>query len=100
MKIVQAVPRVDAEDSLKTLLKQKERELRGGTTAFRRKREGVWVHAKHRGTIKWDTVAGGVLLAEIRASGETKDWQLIQSFVGYLDRHLGEELESISILYR
>lgn len=100
MKIVQAVPRVDSEESLKTLLKNKEREMRGRPTAFRRKREGVWEHIKYKGTIRWDTAVGGVLLAEIRPRGETADWQLIQSFVGYLDRHVGEHLESISILYR
>jgi hypothetical protein len=28
------------------------------------------------------------------------EWQLLQSFVGYLDRHLGEYIESITITYR
>jgi hypothetical protein len=28
------------------------------------------------------------------------EWQMLQAFVGYLDRHLGEQIESISVYYR
>jgi len=100
VKILQVVPRADCDESLKALLKAKERALRGGTTAFRRRREGRWQHVKHPGWIRWDETMGGILVAEIHPRGEGPDWQLLQSFVGYLDRHLGEYIESISITYR
>lgn len=100
MKIVQVVPRTGAKHSLKWLLKAKERELRGGTTAFSRRREGRWVHVKYPGWISWDETLGGILIAEIHTREDEPDWQLLQSFIGYLDRHLGQYIDTITITYR
>jgi hypothetical protein len=96
------VPKTGIKDSLKAQLKAKERELResGRPTAFRRKREGVWAHARYPGWIKWDEARGGLLIGEVHPGRDGSDWQLANAFVGYLDRHFGEHLESISILYR
>ena len=52
MKTVQVVPKADIDAKLKTLLKQTERELRGGSTTFLREREGRWKHVKYPGRIK------------------------------------------------
>lgn len=73
---------------------------KGGTTAFRRQREGRWKHVKYPGWIKWDETLGGLLVAEVHPRKGESDWQLLQAFVGYLDRHLGQYVESISIHYR
>jgi hypothetical protein len=100
MKIVQVVPRPDRKHNLKALLKAKERELRSGPTAFKRKREGRWHHVKYPGWINWDETIGGILVAEIHTRATNQEWQLLQAFVGYLDRHLGDHIESISITYR
>jgi hypothetical protein len=100
VKILQVVPRADATDRLKVLLKQTERSLRGTATAFVRVKEGRWRHVKYPGWINWEESMGGILVAEIKSRVEKQDWQLLQSFVGYLDRHLGEEIESITISYR
>lgn len=99
MKIVQVVPRAKNKTSLKSLLKAKERELRGKST-FVRQREGRWVHVKHPGWINWAEAYGGLLVAEVQTRVSESEWQLLQAFVGYLDRHLGENIESINILYR
>ncbi len=100
MKILQVVPKAANNASLKALLKKKERELRGKATAFLREREGRWVHVKHPGWINWEEAMGGLLVAEVRTKKEGTEWQLLQSFIGYLDRHLGNHIESISITYR
>jgi hypothetical protein len=100
MKIVQVVPKPKTKNTLKALLKAKERELRGRPTAFKRHREGRWVHVKYPGWITWDETVGGILVAEIHTRGDNPDWQLLQSFVGYLDRHVGDSIETISITYR
>jgi hypothetical protein len=42
---------------------------------------------------------GGILVAEVLAKKSDAEWQLLQSFIGYLDRHLGDSVDSISILY-
>jgi hypothetical protein len=100
VKIVQVVPVADDKPSLKNLLKQTERRLRGGPTAFVRRREGRWVHVKHPGWINWDLSRGGILVAEIQSKRAAEEWKLLQAFVGYLDRHLGEYIDTITIIYR
>jgi len=100
MKLVQVVPAADSKISLKTLLKAKERELRGKATAFIRQKEGRWVHVKYPGWINWDEAVGGVLVAEVNTKKPEFEWQLLQAFIGYLDRHLGESIGAIWIAYR
>ena len=100
MKILQVVPKAGIASKLKTLLKTTERNLRGPHTTFRRVREGRWKHVKYPGWIQWDQAAGGLLVAEIQSKVQDHEWQVLQAFVGYLDRHLGEHLESISVYYR
>ena len=63
-------------------------------------REGRWKHVKYPGWIKWDQAPGGLLMAEIQTKVKDHEWQMLDAFVGYLDRHLGEQIESISIYYR
>ena len=43
---------------------------------------------------------GGSLVAEIRTKQKDHEWQMMDAFIGYLDRHLGEHIESISVYYR
>ena len=100
MKVLQVVPRPGVGSKLKTLLKGTERQLRGPHTTFERVREGRWKHVKYPGWIVWDGAPGGLLVAEIRTKVKDHEWQLLQAFVGYLDRHLGEQIESISVYYR
>ena len=54
----------------------------------------------YAGVIKFAAAPGGILVVELRTKQLDQEWQLLQSFVGYLDRHLGEHIESISIAYR
>ena len=100
MKIVQVVPKPDLDSKLKTLLKTTERELRGPHTTFRRVREGRWKHVKYPGWIRWDEAPGNLLVAEIQTKVKDHEWQMLQAFIGYLDRHLGQQIDSISIYYR
>lgn len=100
MKILQVIPKRNSKTKLKTLLNEKERELRGGRTTFFRQRAGRWQHKTYYGWIKWDQAGGGVLVAEVRSKVPETEWQLLQAFVGYLDRHLGKNIESITITYR
>jgi hypothetical protein len=100
MKILQVVPKPGINSKLKTILKATERTLRGPHTTFRRVREGRWKHVKYPGWIQWDQAAGGLLVAEIQSKVKDHEWQVMDAFIGYLDRHLGEQIESISVYYR
>ena len=81
---------------MKTLLKTTERQLRGPHTTFERIEEGRWKHVKYPGWIQWDDAPGGILIAEIRTKVKDHEWQILDAFIGYLDRHLGEQIDSIS----
>jgi hypothetical protein len=100
MKIVQVVPKPGNKQRLKQLLKQKERSLRGTATTFSREREGKWVHKTYAGWINWEEARGGLIVAEVNTKKDGAEWQLLQAFVGYLDRHLGPQIDTISIVYR
>ena len=99
MKIVQIVPQINDKPTLKTLLKRKEQELRGRGTTLVRQKEGRWVHTKYPGWINWDLAKGGILVAEIQSKKPDAEWQLLQSFIGYIDRHMGYCIQSIMITY-
>jgi hypothetical protein len=100
MKILQVVPKPGTKVKLKTLLKSTERHLRGSNTTFHRMREGRWKHVKYPGWIQWDGAPGNLLVAEIQTKVKDHEWQMLQAFIGYLDRHLGEQIECITVHYR
>lgn len=99
MKLVTVVPLANDRPTLKTLLIETERRLRGKGTTLLRDRKGRWVHTKYPGWINWELAKGGILVAEVRSRKGDSEWQLLQSFVGYLDRHLGQYIDTISIRY-
>jgi hypothetical protein len=100
MKILQVVPKPGTKARLKTLLKNTERHLRGGNTTFHRMREGRWKHVKYPGWIQWGDAPGNLLLAEIQTKARDHEWQMLHAFIGYLDRHLGDKIDTIAIYYR
>ena len=100
MKAVQIIPLADDKPSLKALLKDTERELRGSRTTFKRQREGRWVHKRYPGWINWGLAKGGIIVAEVQSKRPDTEWQLLQAFIGYVDRHIGEYVQSINIIYR
>ncbi len=98
MKLLQVIPKEKVK--LKSLLKSKERSLRGKNTSFIRKGKGHWKHVKYPGWIKFEGSKQGVLIVEINTRKPEQEWQLLQAFIGYLDRHFGDKIESIFIHYR
>jgi len=103
MIIVTVTPR--GEPSLYSLLQKKEISLRRddkGTlhrTGKRRAGEEKWTHARYRGTIRFQKCLGGVVTATIQSDTETDEWQLLQSFVGFLYRHFREEISNITLSF-
>jgi hypothetical protein len=39
-------------------------------------------------------------VAELHTRAKDHEWQMMDAFIGYLDRHLGDHIESISVYYR
>jgi len=60
-----------------------------------------WAHSKYSGRINLVRADGGVVTAEIRSKSSRDDeWQLLQAFIGWLDRHFDGNLEAINIQFR
>jgi hypothetical protein len=100
MKVILVTPRVDAGVKLAPELVRTEQRLRGRGTTFVRTSQGKWKHVNYTGHIKFAAAPGGILVVELRTRRADHEWQLLQSFIGYLDRHLGDYIESIAIAYR
>lgn len=100
MKILQVVPRSGNTETLKSLLNATERRLRVSSTTFSRQRAGRWRHKTYNGRVNWEETRGGIVVAEVHSRVKDMEWQLLQAFVGYLERHLGRHLESVTINFR
>jgi hypothetical protein len=100
MKLLQVIPVKDAEIKLKSALNQKERELRNKGTTFFKHNAHKWKHTKYNGWINITDTSGGILVAKIQSRVQESEWQLLQAFLGYLERHFLDLIESITITYR
>src|SRR5581483_4958766 len=103
MLTVTVTPRADVY--VYGLLVKKEVELRksGRGTLRRRgdKRRGTdkWVHSSYPGWIRYQQCLGGVAVATIQSKTTRDEWQLLSSFVGFLDRHFRSQIRSVTISY-
>lgn len=101
MRIVQVIAKPGCTNFV-SLVKQKQRELKQkkrGT--FYPAKPNKWKHVSYAGYINLPKAHKHVTLFEVMPGpGEGKDWQLLHSFLGFLDRHFHDEIESITIFYR
>jgi hypothetical protein len=87
------------------LLTKKEIELRKrkqGTlhrAGPKRKEREKWVHSSYYGWIQFQRCLGGVTVALIQSKNPEVEWQLLTSFIGFLDRHFRDKLVSITLAY-
>jgi hypothetical protein len=86
---------------------KKELELsRKNRGTFSRSAEKVrdrakWSHAKYKGWIKLQRTEGEVVAVEVRSRSQSDDeWQLLHAFIGWVDRHFGNQIEELHIHYR
>lgn len=101
MRIIQVVAKPDNEN-LYTLIKRKEIELRQKKrgTLYRIK-PNRWRHVSYSGYIDYHKASKDISIFELKLkAGDESNWQLLHSFLGFLDRHFHKEIESITILYR
>jgi len=80
--------------------------------ALRRKNQGTlhrsgskkagtekWTHASFAGWITLQRCIGGTLAAVVQSKAPQEEWQLLTSFVGFLDRHFRDHIATITICY-
>ena len=56
-----------------------------------------WVHTSHKGWIRFQKSLGRILVATVFTRSEGNEWQILQSFVGFLHRHFSASISSITI---
>lgn len=61
----------------------------------------TWSHVVYRGRVRFQRSAGEVVTVEVKARRKAGDeWQLLQAFVGFMDRHFGESIRDVNIQFR
>jgi hypothetical protein len=100
MQILQVIARETCENFV-SLLKEKERSLRGTSTTFsvEKKQRNVWKHERYPGKIFINTLNKKIVSFEIKTRPEGQEWQITHAFVGYLNRHFSSEIAQISIYF-
>lgn len=87
------------------LLVKKELALRNanrGTlhrTGTKKSGEDKWLHSSYPGWVRFQKCLGGVTVALVQSKNSEHEWQLLSSFIGFLDRHFREQINSITLNY-
>src|SRR5262244_1714129 len=103
MKIVEIVPRARAR--LYGTLVAKEAAIRksGRGTYVRVGRKSQhaarWKHKKFKGTLQLKRGASEAVTAKVRAATPEDERKLLSSFLGFVDRHAGDQVTTITIHY-
>ena len=103
MITVTIVPR--DQENVYGLMIRKEVELRKanqGTfhrSAAKKAGQEKWDHAKFPGWVKLERCIGNVVVAIVQTKVPAQEWQLLSSFVGFLDRQFRDSIASITITY-
>jgi len=58
-----------------------------------------WSHKTYNGWITLERGVGEVVTAEIQCLAEQHQWQIVQAFIGWLDRHFGNVIVGINVHY-
>jgi hypothetical protein len=104
MKIVQIVPRQRRQ--LYGALVAKEAAIRknGRGTYIRVGRSTRtatrWKHKLYKGSVQLARGDAEVVTAKVRATTPEDERKLLSSFLGFVDRHSGDHVDTITIQYR
>ena len=104
MKMLQILPRAGAHLYGAMIKKQAEIRRSGRGTFFRakaRKRSAArWTHVRYRGSINLERGLSDAVKVEIKSPERGDEARLLSSFLGWLDRHFGDQVSSVNIQYQ
>ena len=104
MKMLQIASRHGAH--LLGAMNRKPAEIRkSGRGTFSRagRRQGPtarWTHVRYKGSIRLKPGLSDTVEAEIKSPAPGDEARLLSSFLGWLDRHFGDQLSSVNIQYQ
>jgi hypothetical protein len=87
------------------LLVKKELQLRNDRKGTLRRHgpkklgDEKWTHKTYAGWIRFQKCLGGVLVAQVQSKTPKDEWQLLLSFIGFLDRHFRGQISSVNLSY-
>ena len=58
--------------------------------------KATWKHVRFKGRIKLRREVSETVTAKVSSA----DWQLLSAFIGWVDRHFGDQVQSMHIEYR
>jgi hypothetical protein len=85
---------------------RKQAEIRrGGRGTFsragaRRRNTARWTHVRYKGSVSLEPGLLEAVEVAIKSPERGDEARLLSSFLGWLDRHFGEQLSSINIQYQ
>jgi hypothetical protein len=100
MKLIQANPKIDAEQNILAALNAKERSLRGKNTTFVKSSKHKWKHKTYYGWVAVTSAPEGILFAKVQSRSASDEENIFEAFVGYLTRHCGHLIDSVTVYYR
>lgn len=102
MKLLQIGSRDGAY--LLAAMNRKQSEIRrGGRGTFSRtgtSRRSRWTHVRYKGAIRLKHGTADTVEAEVKSPDRGDEARLLSSFLGWLDRHFGNQLSSVNIQYQ
>jgi hypothetical protein len=104
MKLLQVVPREGTRLYGAMIRKQAEIRRSGRGTfsraGVRKRNTARWTHVRYKGSINLEPGLSEAVEVAIKSPERGDEARLLSSFLGWLDRHFGEHLASVSIQYQ
>ena len=104
MKLLQIVPR-DGRRLYGAMINKEAEIRRSGRGTFSRvgkkqRNQARWKHAKYTGRVQLKAPSPELVSVAIASSDKGDESRLLSAFLGWLDRHFGEEVSSVNIQYQ
>lgn len=104
MKLLQIVPREGAHLYGAMIKKQADIRKSGRGTFSRagaaRRKAARWTHVRYKGSVNLERGLAEAVEVAIKSPERGDEARLLSSFLGWLDRHFGEQLSSVNIQYQ
>ena len=100
MKLVQITPL--ERRRLYSAMVKKEAEIRKrragafSRVGVKRSNRSKWKHIRFKGWINLERGQSEIVTAKVNSP----DWQLLAAFVGWIDRHFADQVQTVNIEYR
>ena len=104
MKRLQIAPR--AGKPLYGAMITKQAEIhRSGRGTFsrvgkRQRSQARWKHAKYTGRVQLKSASAELVSVDINSPDKGDESRLLSAFLGWLDRHFGDQVSSVNIQYQ